>query len=101
MCIRDRQRCNERYLGAEPFPHTLQVTADWAAAMAHAQDGLIVIGTPMAALDDMLARVPPHANVVWLCKGFDKASGRLGHEIAQAVRPHGPSGVLSGPSFAL
>jgi glycerol-3-phosphate dehydrogenase (NAD(P)+) len=38
--------------------------------------------------------------VLWLCKGFQAGSGRLGHEIAQALdRPR--SGVLSGPSFAL
>jgi glycerol-3-phosphate dehydrogenase (NAD(P)+) len=95
-------RCNERYLGPEPFPEQLTVTSDWDAAIAHAApDGLIVIGTPMAALADMLARMPAQAPVVWLCKGFDKASGRLGHEIAAAVRPNAPSGVLSGPSFAL
>jgi len=94
-------RCNERYLGPEPFPEHLTVTSDWDAALAHAATGLIVIGTPMAALADMLARMPAHAPVVWLCKGFDKASGRLGHEIAASVRPNAPSGVLSGPSFAL
>ncbi len=94
-------RCNERYLGPEPFPEHLTVTSDWNAALAHAATGLIVIGTPMAALADMLARMPAQAPVVWLCKGFDKASGRLGHEIAAAVRPNAPSGVLSGPSFAL
>ena len=65
------------------------------------QSGLLVVGTPMAALADMLTRVPAHVPVLWLCKGFEKTSGRLGHEIAQAVRPHGLSGVLSGPSFAI
>ena len=34
------------------------------------------------------------------CKGFEKGTGRLGHEIAQTLRPHGRHGVLSGPSFA-
>jgi glycerol-3-phosphate dehydrogenase (NAD(P)+) len=97
-----QQRCNERYLSGLAFPPALSVTPDWQAAIDHAgKDGLIIVGTPMAALADMLTQVPPDAAVLWLCKGFDKTSGRLGHEIAHAVRPQGRSGVLSGPSFAL
>jgi glycerol-3-phosphate dehydrogenase (NAD(P)+) len=38
---------------------------------------------------------------MWLCKGFEQASGALGHEIARALRRDGACGVLSGPSFAL
>lgn len=101
-----QQRCNERYLSGLVFPPSLSVTPDWRAAIDHAGPngqgpGLIIVGTPMAALADMLSQVPPDAAVLWLCKGFDKTSGRLGHEIAHAVRPQGRSGVLSGPSFAL
>lgn len=96
------ERRNARYLPEIGLPESLEITADWQAAIDHAgTDGLLVIGTPMAALGDMLARVPPGAAVLWLCKGFDKTTGQLGHEIAQAVRPGGRSGVLSGPSFAL
>ncbi len=96
------ERRNTRYLPEIGLPESLEITADWQAAIDHAgTDGLLVIGTPMAALADMLARVPPSAAVLWLCKGFDKATGQLGHEIAQAARPGGRSGVLSGPSFAL
>ena len=94
-----QQRCNERYLSGLAFPPALSVTSDWQAAIDHAD--LIVVGTPMAALADMLAQVPHELPLLWLCKGFDKTSGRLGHEIAAAVRPQGRSGVLSGPSFAL
>jgi glycerol-3-phosphate dehydrogenase (NAD(P)+) len=94
-----QQRCNERYLSGLAFPPALSVTSDWQAAIDHAD--LIVVGTPMAALADMLAQVPHELPLLWLCKGFDKTSGRLGHEIAHAVRPQGRSGVLSGPSFAL
>ncbi|HEX5373125.1 MAG TPA: NAD(P)H-dependent glycerol-3-phosphate dehydrogenase [Aquabacterium sp.] len=98
-------RCNARYLPDVPLPEGLQITSDWSAAMAHAMPatdkGLVIIGTPMAALADMLSRVPESAPVFWLCKGFEKTSGRLGHEIALTVRPQGRSGVLSGPSFAI
>lgn len=96
------ERRNTRYLAEVGLPASLDITADWQAAIDHAgRDGLLVIGTPMAGLADMLARVPREAAVLWLCKGFDKTTGQLGHEIAEAIRPGGRSGVLSGPSFAL
>lgn len=95
-------RRNARYLPDAPFPDALQVTADFAQAVAHAhsQQGLIIIGTPMAALAEMLQRLPADAAALWLCKGFEKGTGRLGHEIARAVSPQARTGVLSGPSFA-
>ena len=95
-------RSNARYLPDAPFPDALQVTADFAQAVAHAhaQQSLIIIGTPMAALAEVLQRLPVDAAALWLCKGFEKGTGRLGHEIARAVSPQARTGVLSGPSFA-
>jgi len=95
-------RSNTRYLPDAAFPPDLQLTSDLGAAVAHAQTagGLIVIGTPMAALDGMLRSLPADVPVLWLCKGFEKGAGRLGHEVAQAIRPEGRYGILSGPSFA-
>ncbi len=97
-------RRNARYLPDAPFPEALQVSADFdqavAHAHAHAQQGLIIIGTPMAALAEVLQRLPADAAALWLCKGFEKGTGRLGHEIARAVSPQARTGVLSGPSFA-
>jgi glycerol-3-phosphate dehydrogenase (NAD(P)+) len=56
----------------------------------------------MSGLEGMLARVPTDATgVLWLCKGFQEGSGRLGHEIARDVAPALRCGVLSGPSFAI
>ena len=50
-------RANTRYLPDRPFPDTLVATADWSAAVDHAQgEGLFVVATPMAALRDTLAR---------------------------------------------
>lgn len=96
-------RRNERYLREAALPASLQLTADLPAALAHAEgeSGLYVIATPMSGLESMLRAVPEHANVLWVCKGFQAGTGALGHEIARAVRPHARSGVLSGPSFAL
>jgi|CXWK01.1.fsa_nt_gi glycerol-3-phosphate dehydrogenase (NAD(P)+) len=99
-----RTRRNERYLPGIEVPATLQITADFDAAVRHGAGGLVLIATPMAALREMLARLPgdPDLGVLWLCKGFEQGSGRLGHEIAAAVRPAAARvGVLSGPSFAL
>ncbi len=101
-----QQRCNNRYLQGQAFAPSLSVTSDFQAAIEHAgPGGLLVIAAPMAALADLLGPLPPEVAVLWLCKGFDKASGQLGHEIAQAANPQGHDmgkrGVLSGPSFAL
>ncbi|CAN7182141.1 NAD(P)H-dependent glycerol-3-phosphate dehydrogenase [Rhizobacter sp. LjRoot28] len=94
---------NTRYLPGVALPDALQVTDDFDAAVAHARQGLIIIGTPMAGLQGMLERLPADAlGVLWLCKGFQGGTGRLGHEVAQAVRPELTRvGILSGPSFAL
>ncbi len=93
-------RRNQRYLGDVELPPSLAVTADLPAALAHSAEGLLVIATPMAALRDSLRAVPDARPVLWLCKGFE-SGGALGHEIAAALRPGLPCGVLSGPSFAL
>ena len=95
-------RRNARYLSDAVLPDSLQVGSDFDAAVAHARGGLIIIATPMAGLGEMLARLPADApGALWLCKGFQEGTGRLGHEVAQAVRPQSRVGVLSGPSFAI
>ena len=95
-----RERCNARYLPDQPWPDSLSVTADFAAAAAHGAQGLTIVATPMAGLRGTLARLPADARVVWLCKGFEAGTGLLGHEVAAATLPQAAAGVLSGPSFA-
>jgi len=94
---------NTRYLPEVALPPSLQATADLPAALAHgaAADGLLIIATPMAGLRGLLQALPAGAPALWLCKGFEAGTGLLGHEIARALRPGLPCGVLSGPSFAL
>lgn len=94
-------RRNTRYLPEVALPPALSLSADLDAALAHAQGGLLVIATPMSGLRGMLRALPPAMPSLWLCKGFESGSGALGHEVARAERPGRPSGVLSGPSFAL
>lgn len=97
-----RERRNTRYLPEAALPASLALTADFDEAVAHGRDGLIVVGTPMAGLEGILARLPASAaGVLWLCKGFQDGTGRLGHEIARDVAPALRCGVLSGPSFAI
>ena len=92
---------NARYLPGVPLARALRVTADESQALAHGAQGLFIVATPMGALRERLLALPPGAPVLWLCKGFEEGTGRLGHEIAAEVRPGLPAGVLSGPSFAL
>jgi glycerol-3-phosphate dehydrogenase (NAD(P)+) len=94
------ERRNARYLPQAAWPEELGVTADHAAALAHADGGLLIVATPMAALRETLADLPPEACVFWLCKGVESASGALGHQVAASVLPRASVGVLSGPSFA-
>ncbi|MGH8796093.1 MAG: NAD(P)H-dependent glycerol-3-phosphate dehydrogenase [Caldimonas sp.] len=95
-------RRNARYLPEIALPAALQITTDFAGAVAHAAGGLVLVATPMAALDEMLRRLPAQPpGVLWLCKGFQDVTGWLGHEIAQAACPGARVGALSGPSFAL
>jgi glycerol-3-phosphate dehydrogenase (NAD(P)+) len=92
---------NERYLPEVALPSTVALTARRDEAIAFGRDGLLIIATPMAALREQLQALPPEQPVSWLCKGFEQASGALGHEIARDLRGAAPCGVLSGPSFAL
>ena len=94
------ERRNARYLPSAAWPEQLAVTADHAAAIAHAEGGLLIVATPMASLRERLAALPRDACVFWLCKGVESATGALGHQVAASVLPHASVGVLSGPSFA-
>ena len=96
-------RRNERYLPEVALPKELEIGSDFVAALRHGARGVVVIATPMAALEAMLARLPDtlEAALLWLCKGFQEGTGALAHEIARTVCPAARVGALSGPSFAL
>ena len=95
-------RSNAHYLPGVTFSDALQLDTDFDAALAHARDGLVIVATPMAGLDETLRRIDNQASgVLWLCKGFEQRSGLLGHELAKAAGAGVRVGVLSGPSFAI
>ncbi|MDP2742104.1 MAG: NAD(P)H-dependent glycerol-3-phosphate dehydrogenase [Hydrogenophaga sp.] len=106
-------RENRRYLPGVAFPQGLIVDAVPTALVAEVveqrlgQADLVIIGTPMAGLREVLTGLREHPGpVAWLCKGFeapqgpDKSLGLMGHEIQALVAPSLKAGVLSGPSFA-
>lgn len=93
-------RRNAAYLPDSELPAALGLTADRADAIAHAERGLTIIATPMSGLRETLAALPSAQHVLWLCKGFEAGTRRLGHEIARELQPAMRVGVLSGPSFA-
>ena len=107
------QRLNARYLPGIALPHELALAGGSAASLdaTLADQDLIVIATPIAALRGMLQRMAQvQAPVAWLCKGFeaplpDSAQssmpfGLLAHEVRTQVAINLRAGALSGPSFA-
>lgn len=102
-----RARCNRRYLPQIVLPDALQVSAELEAALTGA--ALAIAATPVAGLRELLGllvrggcRLP----LVWLCKGLEKGTGLLPHQVVEQVYAGGGDegagrGVLSGPSFAL
>ena len=89
-----RTRRNERYLPGIAIPDTVKVTSAFPSA------DLMLAATPVAGLRDLLKDVKG-APLVWLCKGFERNTGLLPHQIVeQALGAGARCGALSGPSFA-
>ena len=102
-------RENLAYLPGSPFPASLQVTADFEAALTHvtAADAgttpLLIAACPVAGLRPLLEQLKGRAipNIVWLCKGFEYDTGLLPHQVVREVLGDAVAGAaLSGPSFA-
>ncbi|MDI1237968.1 MAG: NAD(P)-dependent glycerol-3-phosphate dehydrogenase [Polaromonas sp.] len=110
------QRINTRYLPGIALPDALLLAGGSDASLdaVLAQQDLIVIATPIAALRVMLQRMQNvSVPVAWLCKGFEtplpalpantsflQSFGLLAHEIRAQVAIDLRAGALSGPSFA-
>ncbi len=99
----DAQRENTAYLPGFALPAALKASADFSAAVAHAENGLLIIATSVAGLRPLLQSLKPHhiPNLVWLCKGLEEQSALLPHQIVQQELGDAViCGALSGPSFA-
>ena len=96
-------RRNQSYLPEIPLPQELNLTADFQVACSAAE--LMLVAVPIAALRSTLQHItqlPDPVPVVWACKGFEADSAQLPHQVIAETLPQNiPSGVLSGPSFAL
>jgi glycerol-3-phosphate dehydrogenase (NAD(P)+) len=95
-------RCNPAFLPDLSLPESLDLSADFPAALEGAE--LAIVAVPVAALRQVLekiARLPGRSGVIWVCKGFEAETSLLPHQVAAAMLPDAiPRGVLSGPSFA-
>jgi glycerol-3-phosphate dehydrogenase (NAD(P)+) len=94
---------NERYLPDQALPPQLRVTASIAQALAHAAGQLLLLAVPIASLRPLLGEIRQagyQGAVAWLCKGLERESGLLAHQIVAEALPGIAAGPLSGPSFA-
>lgn len=95
-------RVNAKYLPDAPFPAALTVSGDLALALHEAEFCIIVTSTSgLADTVRVVQTTAPLTPIIWACKGFDRATGKLPHEtIGAVVSANLPIGALSGPSFA-
>lgn len=107
LWARDRKRAaeivhsrqNARYLAGFAIPQAVAVSADLPAALAGVDAAVCAV--PVSALREVLAQIAVcDATPILACKGFERDSASLPHDIAAAVIPDRPACVLSGPSFA-
>jgi glycerol-3-phosphate dehydrogenase (NAD(P)+) len=97
------QRTNEHYLPGIALPPSVVVTDELPTAARFAAGGLLALATPTAGLRPTLQALraqPQLPAVLWLCKGFERDSRMLPHEITADELPGHECGPLSGPSFA-
>ena len=100
-----QSRVNERYLPGHALPASVRLSSSALGPWLAEQD-LLVVATPMAALRSVLQALAPWCEgrpVAWLCKGFEHSAeqaGCLAHEVQAQVAPRVLGGALSGPSFA-
>jgi glycerol-3-phosphate dehydrogenase (NAD(P)+) len=94
-----RLRRNERYLPGVDIPKSLKITS---SIKDTEKAELLLAATPVSGLRDVLAKIEKQSALVWLCKGFEKGTGLLPHQIVeQTLGTEARCGALSGPSFAL
>ncbi len=101
-CERLRAQRTSRYLPGIELPATVTVEAELPLALRGAQ--LALVATATAGLRETagaVAAIAPSLALLWACKGFERDTGALPHEIVASLqRTRAPSGSLSGPSFA-
>lgn len=101
--VMQKTRFNPRYLPDVLLPENLVLSKNLASVCATVE--LFIVAVPVSALRETLQLIATQksaAGVVCLCKGFEANTGLMPHQVVADVLPASvPSGVLSGPSFAL
>ncbi|WP_031551332.1 NAD(P)H-dependent glycerol-3-phosphate dehydrogenase [Parvularcula oceani] len=97
-----RNRVNSAYLPEIALPDSLEVTTD-RAAVREAEGVLLVV--PAQAARSELERLREASGgaalpVALCCKGIERGTGRLMHQVLAEAWPEALGAVLSGPSFA-
>lgn len=94
---------NRRYLPGCSLPEGLQPLASLAAAVAVADDVLVVVPSHglRTCLTELAPLLQPTQRVLWATKGLESDTALLPNQVATAVLgEQRPTAVLSGPSFA-
>jgi len=96
------ERRESAYLPGIRLPDSVAFAGDASVAVRAAD--LTIVATSTQGMASALEPIAGAEGIslLWACKGFDPATGRLPHEIvAQATPGCRFAGALSGPSFAL
>jgi glycerol-3-phosphate dehydrogenase (NAD(P)+) len=98
------ERRNMAYLPDIPFPASLVIESDLAAAIGKSRDLLVVV--PSHAFREVLVRMMPllddRMRIAWATKGLEYGSGKFMSDVLEEVTgTKYPAAVLSGPTFAL
>ncbi|HXW63839.1 MAG TPA: NAD(P)H-dependent glycerol-3-phosphate dehydrogenase [Burkholderiaceae bacterium] len=96
-------RRNDRYLPGRELDPALGITSDLDVALEHASDGLLFLAVPIASLRALVRQLQQRCFAgpcIWLCKGLERDTGMLAHQIIADEMPRNAAGPLSGPSFA-
>jgi len=95
------RRENQRYLPGCRLPDNVAVDTELAPLVATCD--LALLAVPTAGLREAAARLfalRPECPTLWACKGFERGTGELPHQVVRALGAPAHCGVLSGPSFA-
>ena len=92
-------RLNARYLPGFAIPESVLVSSDLGVCMRGSD--VVICAVPVSALRGLLGELVEFAaTLILACKGFERHSGLLPHDVVAAVLRQRPTCVLSGPSFA-
>jgi glycerol-3-phosphate dehydrogenase (NAD(P)+) len=99
----DAHRENRQFLPGAPFPDLLEIEPNLEKAVGAANVLLVVVPSHVfrVTLESIRPYLPEGAKLAWATKGFELATGKLPHQVAEEVLgPDIPKAVLSGPTFA-